>query len=186
MPINAEKDRNLLVENLKKYGIRFLVSGETEDKSEIHLSTEELIVCLAKSTDPRLRLALVSFFILYPQTAHQVPHLVEKLEDPARTELIAFYMAAVYLQRFWRTRLRLYLGDSPELPDLYSHAFSLPKADDRHGKNGLYALADWHANRSPYFFNRLASYHKVMDLLFEQLKMETYHESTRICGSPAD
>ena len=72
--------------------------------------------------------------------------------------------------------MRLYLGDFPELPDLYSQAFSLPKADDRHGKNGLYALAEQHANRSAYLFNRLASYHKVMDLLFEQLKVEGRNE----------
>ena len=44
MPTDAEKDKNLLVENLKKYGIRFLASGETEDTAEIHLSAEELIV----------------------------------------------------------------------------------------------------------------------------------------------
>lgn len=186
MPINTETDRDLLVENLKGYGIRFLASGQTEDKSKIHLSAEELIACLAESTDPRLRLALIPFFLLQPQTAYRVQDLAEKLTEPAKTELMTFYMAAVYLQRFWMPRLQLYLGDSPILLDLYSDALSLPKAHDRHGKNGLYALAEWHANRSLYPFNWLASYQKVMDLLFEQLKMEERDKSTRISRSPTD
>lgn len=184
--MNAENNRVLLVENLKKYGIHFLASDEVEGEAGIFLSTEELIAHLAGSKDPRLRLALVPFFILHPQTASQVPHLVEQLGDPARTELMTFYMAAVYLQRFWWTRLGLYLGDFPKLPDLYSQALSLPHADERYGKAGLYALADWHASRSPYPFNRLASYHKVMELLFEQLKMEARHERKRISKPPAD
>ena len=48
------------------------------------------------------------------------------------------------------------------------------------GKNGLYALADWHASRSPYHFNWCASYLKVMDLLFAQLKMEERNEFSRV------
>ena len=186
MPHIAEKDRDLIVENLKTYGIRFLASGETEDEARIHLSAEDLIGCLAESTDPRLRLALIPFFIRHPRNASRVLHLVERLNEPAKTELMTFYMAAVYLQRFWKPRLQLYLSDFPLLPDLYSQEFSLPEAEDRHGKNGLYALADWHANRSPYLFNWLASYHKVMDLLFEQLKMEEHDELARISQSPAN
>ena len=156
---NTESNRALLIDNLRRYGIRFLASGDPDgNHAEIYLSPEEIIVRLAQSADPRLRLALVPFFILHPQEAAKVNSLVDMLDEPAKTELMMFYMAAVYLQRFWKTRLQLYLPEFPLLPDSYSHVLSLPKADDRHGKSGLYALAERHANQSPYAFNRLASY----------------------------
>jgi len=93
------------------------------------------------------------------------------MESQARVELIAHYMAAVYLQRMWRTRLGFYL-DVRLLPDLFSAQLGLPAPDERFGKAGLHALAQWHANRSPFPFNHLSSYHHVMDLLFAQLKQE--------------
>jgi hypothetical protein len=84
-------------------------------------------------------------------------------------------MAAVDLQRLWWTRLTFYLGDFQALPDLYAEALRLPPADERYGKTGLYALADWQAERSPYPFNYLAAYGQVVNLLCEQLKLEAEH-----------
>jgi hypothetical protein len=173
---NSDKDRARLVKNLERRGIRFLASDGTADEAENDLSTDELLTRLARSPDPRLRLSLIPFFILHPQTASKVPELVETLDEPTRVELMTFYMAAVYLQRFWKPRLGLYLEDFPELPDLYSQTLSLPRADERYGKTGLYALADWQASRSPFPFNWLASYQKFIDLLIEQLKLETRHK----------
>jgi hypothetical protein len=163
--------RDALVEHLRKYGITFLAGGE-EMGERTGLSIDDLIVSLTVCEDPRLRLALIPLFILHPETALNVTSLIGRLPEAAAIELQTFYTAAVYLQRLWWTRLHFYRRDMEMLPDLYSQALGLPPADERHGKVGLYALADWHACRSIYPFNRLASYQKVMNLLFEQLKLE--------------
>jgi hypothetical protein len=89
------------------------------------------------------------------------------------------YMAAVYLQSMWRMRLGHYYKQVSELPDYFSSALGLPGARDLHGKAGLYALAEWHASRSPYRFNHLSAYMGVADLLFQSLKLKRrHHEST--------
>jgi len=117
-------------------------------------------------------LALIPWFILQPALHAALPPTVEVLLPTARVEIKALYTAAVYLQRLWRTRLSLYLGDFQELPDRFSRELGLPSPAERHGKVGLHALAEWHARQSGYPVNRLASYNKVMTLLFEQLKQE--------------
>lgn len=182
----TENDWNLIVENLKALDICYLASGELKQEAKDSLPPQALIKRIAENSDPRLRLALIALFIRHPRHSAIVSDLVEQLNEPARTELKTFYMAAVYLQRFWMPRLKLYLKDFPLLPDLYSEELSLPEPEDRHGKNGLYALAEWHANRSPYHFNWRASYLKVTDLLFAQLRMEESSEFSRLGESSSD
>ena len=182
----VENDRDLIVENLRTLGVCYLASGEVKQEARIHLPPQVLIKQIAESADPRLRLALIALFIRLPTKSSVVPDVVERLDEPACTELKTFYMAAAYLQRFWMPRLKLYMKDFPLLPDLYSKELALPKPEDRHGKNGLYALADWHASRSLYHFNWRASYLKVMDLLFAQLRMEERNEFSQLSESPSD
>ena len=141
-------------------------------RGESALTARELIARLAAQDDARLRLALIPLFIRHPDLAQVVPQAVAMLPDPARTEVIACYMAAVYLQRLWSIRLGFYLPELSLLPDWFSNEIGLPSPDERYGKVGLHALADWHAAHSPYPFNWLASYQRVMDQLFEQLKPE--------------
>jgi hypothetical protein len=110
-----------------------------------------------------------------------LPTLIQELPPRDCTELKAFYMAAVYLQRLWRTRFRFYLGEFEELPDLFSGELALPSPTERYGKAGLHALAQWHANQSDYPLNRLASYNRMADLLFEQLKQKARNHAPRTC-----
>lgn len=141
-----------------------------------------LITGLASHRDPRLHLALTALFLLHPDWSACVPDLVAALAGSARAELQARYMAAVYLQRFWKTRLGFYLGQFPALPDFYSHELGLPPADVRYGKPGLIELAEWHARHSAFPFNRLASYHKAADLLFGQWHAEARQNEFAAAG----
>jgi hypothetical protein len=163
--------RDTLVAELKTRGITFLAPSDARS-TEIIASDEDLMVALLDQSDARLHLALVTLFIRQPHLADCVPALVKKISPSQALELQTLYMAAVYLQRLWQTRLGLYLGHFSLLPDLYSHQLNLPPADERFGKAGLHALAEAWTTRSPYPFNRLASLNKVMDLFFEQLKLE--------------
>jgi hypothetical protein len=176
---NSDDDREALVGRLRELGLRFLAPSDADVGDLSGLPVRELIARLVVHSDARLRFALIPLFILHPEWVLEVQSVLQQLTEPARSELQALYTAAVYLQRLWRTRLGFYLGDFEALPDLYSGVLGLPPASERHGKTGLYALAAWHASRSPYPFNRLASYNKMMDLLFEQLKTEAKrHEPT--------
>ncbi len=82
-------------------------------------------------------------------------------------------MAAVYLQRLWRTTLGLYLGKQAVLPDLFSESLGLLPAAEGHGKAGLHALAEWHRTRSPVAYNRLAEYQLVMEHVLASLQRQT-------------
>lgn len=167
-------DREQLVDALADHGIRFLVGGNGDQFPILPL---DLIASLATQQDSRLRMALTSLFLLHPDWASQVRDVARKLDHSALIELQSRYMAAVYLQRMWRTRLGYYLGDFQLLPDLFSAELGLPSADERFGKTGLLALAEWHSRQLPIPFNRLASYNKAADLLFGQLRVEAHrHE----------
>lgn len=134
---------------------------------------------LVTHSDARLRLAVVALLILHPEWAPQVHSLVKQSAEPVRTDLQALYTAAVYLQRFWHTRLGFYLGRFEALPDLYSAELGLPPAGERHGKTGLHELSAWQARRSPIPMDWLESYRKLINHLFEQLKIDSrIHEST--------
>lgn len=172
-----EQDREALVAELRHRGIRFLAPSDAELGSK-RLSDEELLSSLAQHPDSRLRFALIAWFILHPEIHTALPVVMQELPAASRSELKILYTAAVYLQRLWRTRLGFYLRDFRELPDRFSGELGLPSPAERHGKAGLHATADWHARQSGYPVNRLSSYNKVMDLLFEQLKQEIRTRAT--------
>ncbi len=179
-----DAERGRLVAGLAESGIRFLAGGAAEARP---LSPRELIAGLARHPDPRLHSALTALLLLHPDWSKDVPSIAEMLKGAALVELQARYMAAVYLQRMWRTRLSFYLGDFQRLPDLYSRELGLPSPEERFGKTGLVALADWHRQRSAYPFNRLAEYSKSADLLFGQLIAEARrHELATTSGSLAN
>jgi hypothetical protein len=165
-------NRDALVAQLWEQGVRYLAPSQVDLPASSRVSSNELILRLSSHPDARLRLALVALLILRPSWGSYVHSEMHDLAEPLRTELQALYTAAVYLQRLWHTRLRIYLGKFDVLPDLYSSQLGLPAAEERHGKAGLHALSAWQARRSPYLFNWLSSYNKVMNLLFGQLKME--------------
>jgi hypothetical protein len=127
---------------------------------------------------------LIPLLLRHPELASHVSALVNQIDPPLRVELQTLYTAAVYLQRLWKTRLGFYI-ETPLLPDLFSQQLGLPPAEERHGKHGLYDLAEAWKARSRYPFDRLTSLNNTMDLFFEQLKLEksqqrsvTHHYAT--------
>ena len=160
-------ERDWVVGALRDWGIAFLAGGEDTHPG---MAPPELIAALARHADPRLHVALTALFLLHPAWAASVRTVAASLEGAAETELKARYMAAVYLQNWWRTRLSFCLGDFETLPDLYSREMGLPSPNERYGKTGLVALGAWHASHSIYPGNRVASYYRSADLLFGQLR----------------
>ena len=177
-----KSNRDRLVAALRANGIRFLANGDEWAEESPALSPSALIAGLVGDPDPRLHMALTALLLLHPDWSAFVPGVAATLDGLAAVELRARYMAAAYLQRFWRTRLGLDLGDFPALPDLYSRELGLPSAEERYGKTGLVELAEWHARHSRFPFNRLASYHKAADLLFGQWRAEAQQNELATTG----
>jgi hypothetical protein len=166
MALELIRDRDRLVAALRGRGVDYLMP---EDAQGEPVGDEALIASLAANEDPRLRQALIALFMLEPGLAEHVPAIEAQLDEPARIELIAHYMAAVYSQAMWRPRLEHYWPPTPDLPDLYSERFKLPAREDEYGKAGLYCLADWHARHVPWHSNHLSEYESVPQLLFGRL-----------------
>ena len=170
--------RDTLVAALRERGVTYLAPSDAQATEKIPPDAA-LVMAILEQEDSRLKLALVNIFLRHPELEQTVARLVEQTDTQLKLELQTFYMAAVYLQRLWRSRLTFYLGQCTLLPDRYSTQLGLPSADERFGKVGLYTLAENWKARSPYPFNRLASLNKTIDLFFEQLKIERrQHEST--------
>jgi hypothetical protein len=172
------RGREPLVAALRQRGIDYL--SPSDARLDRMIDDETLIASLASHSEARLRQALIAFFLLQPQLAPIALRVQAVLEPGAAQELLAYYTAAVYLQRMWRTRLGYYLDAVVPLPNYFSAELALPSPDDEHGKTGLYALADWQASRSAHRFNHLSAYEGVVDLLFQSLKMKrNQHEFAR-------
>jgi hypothetical protein len=168
---NMEPLRETLVAKLRGQGITYLAPSDAVATAPIP-SEGALLVALLEQPDARLRLALIPLFIRHTALAGCVRSLVDQIDHKLVIELQTYYMAAVYLQRFWKSRLSFYLDTTTLLPDLFSQQLGLPPAEERFGKHGLYDLADAWQARSRYPFDRLAALNNTMDLFFEQLKLE--------------
>jgi len=168
---------------LRERGVDWLAPSDAEGAP---VADEALIASLAASEDARLRQALTGLFLLHPHLARHVPKVLIELTaaglETAGVELEARYMAAVYLQNLWRTKLKRYLGNFPDLNDLYSSKLELPAAPEGFGKPGLTALAEWHAHQTSAGYNRLAEYHQVIEHVFASLKLRARAHESAVAG----
>ena len=169
-PSAEDFPRETLVAALRDNGVSYLVPGDA-DTDEVLKSPVRLLTALLCQPDARLKMAIVPLFLRQPALAESVPTLAARLDAPQSLELQTLYMAAVYLQRNWRSRLSIYLDDMTLLPDLFSRQMNLPPPQERFGKTGLYALAEAWQARSQYPFARLEALQNTIDRFFEQLKM---------------
>ncbi len=157
--------REELVAALHARGLCYL--APTPHGDERPLDDDELIAGLAASPDARLRFALAALLLAHPTLAERAAALVlgqapVALDDATRAEMRKQYLAAMYLQRMWRTRLRMHFGETPLIQERFTREMGLPPADAMFGELGLRALTE----RSAY--NDWSSYEQVVDLLCEQ------------------
>lgn len=157
---NERHTRDDLVAGLHARGVCYL--APTPHGDEKPLSDDELIAGIALAEDARLRFALAGLFLIRPDLATRAASLEPALANSARDELRKQYVAAMYLQRLWRTHLRLQFGETALIPERFIPEMELPAPDLMHGELGLRVLCE----RSPY--NDWSSYQQVIDLLGSQ------------------
>lgn len=161
--------RDHLVAALHARGICYL--APTPHGDEPPLTDDELILGLAASKDGRLRFALAALLLVHPELAERAIRLIEQHGNPvpdrpapdrAWDEVRKQYVAAMYLQRMWRTRLNMALGERALLPEHFTKELDLPLPDAMYGEQGLRALTERSA------FNDWSSYEQVIEMLCEQ------------------
>jgi hypothetical protein len=152
--------RDDLVAGLHARGVCYLTPSPHGDEQP--LSDDELIAGIAQAEDARLRFALAGLFLLHPGLAARAIDVDQSLTNGARDELRKQYVAALYLQRLWRTHLHLLFGDTPLIAEHFTRELDLPSPDLMHGELGLRTLCE----RSQY--NDWSSYQQVVDLIGNQ------------------
>lgn len=136
-----EVGQDALARTLREYGVRYLAAPAGDgDQSGQGVPVAALLKGLASSEEARLRYAIAPLLLLHPELAPQVRAVAHDLARPAKYVLMEAYVAAVYLQRAWRTRLRRFLGEQPRLPPFWIDELGLPDPEVRHGMAGLAAL----------------------------------------------
>ena len=164
-----EVNEDTLVDGLRSYGVRYLSGGSEETLPPPDPSV--LIAGLAQSPEPLLRQALTALFLVHPDFAPVAQQTAAALPSPARDALIEAYVAAVYLQTLWRTRLRRHLGEQSPLPPLWLDDWGLPPPAEHDGRLGLAALETRRQQR-PGGRRGRGGYERVADNLFGQLLAE--------------
>jgi hypothetical protein len=166
--------RDQLVAALHHRGVCYLAPSPLGD--EPHFTDDEVIVGLAASKDGRLRFALAGLMLIDPGIAERSALLIGlrtvrqrhggSLDKPVPTstwsEIQRQYLAAMYLQRMWRTRLQMAHGKTPWIPERFTTELHLPLPDAMHGKQGLLQLTN------DSLFNDWSSYDQVVEMICEQ------------------
>lgn len=163
-----EVDRDRLIDALIERGVTYLDGGSGVPSG---LSDVELIMALAQSDDPRLRLALIPLFLAQPVLASLVPSIVARMTPPDALTLKQRYTVAACLQRFWRTRLSEVIAGQSSLPDWFGAELDLPSLDVMHGKLALYRLAKQMSEQHPGI-DFWASFNKTFEHFVRQLEVE--------------
>jgi hypothetical protein len=162
-------DPSSLVEQLAALGVHTLRVREDAARYETP-EPSQLIRAVATHPEPRLREALIPLFLRHPEYASLILPIVATLDQANAENLRRLYTAAVFLQRFWRTSLGIYLGETPLLPDHFGALWGLPAADKYFGEAGLRALAALQKRETGYEW--LSAYQTIMDLFLKQLKLD--------------
>jgi len=120
-----------LVGALDALDVPFLTGGVQDDVA-LALTHDALLEGLARSSDARVRSAIIPLLLRHPEFAPSVSSTVRRLDAgaAARATLECFYTAAMLLQKKYVERLARLFGIQPTLADLFSAEMDLELADD--------------------------------------------------------
>ena len=158
-----------LLAELNRLGLHFVV-GSLPEREERALAPGELIAGLVNQSDARLRLALIALFLYEPHIARAVPEALRALSAYGKTQLKLFYSAARMLQFLYAPRLRPFIGDWYDLPDLFAADLGLSQT-----KNEAYQLKELsqlHQQLSGIQANWLGTYQHAAQRLLARLAQE--------------
>lgn len=176
---DEERGERLLGE-LRARGITYLAGGhEAVAEATAHPMPDATVLReLARYPESRVRNAVIGLLLLHPELAAAIPDALRESDEPARQSLATLALAALYMSRLWRTRLRLALGRPPELPEALLAPLiaerGLPAADEMYGELGLRALEQSERNRRGLPLNFAGDWQNQVDHLIAQKSRRPY------------
>jgi hypothetical protein len=152
-------DRDEIVAALHARGVCYLVPTPTG--GERPMNDEQLILALASSNDARLRFSLSALLVRNPPLAELAASLVETTTPKVSDEIKKQYLAALYLQRIWASKLKARFGKTARITERFWESMGLSSPDVNFGEIGLWELSQFSE------FNDWATYEDVVELLCE-------------------
>lgn len=166
-----EKINNLII-TYEQAGVS-LISREGQG-TPLPLSTL-IEKVLALSIPARLRTCLIPLFLSNPLLGETVKNLMPQISKEKARWLKIYYMAAVYLQRYWKTRLTMALGPHESLVDLFSKEMNLPDPSEYHALMGLHSLADLANQEKGGHTDFLSEFEDIVQVFMESREIKKFH-----------
>lgn len=160
-----------LVADLAAYGVDHLWQNRAPANEP--RSAEALFAALFESSSPRLHQASAALLLVRPDLAPAAQRAILGLPALPRDRAMRRYMAAAYLQRIARSRLRSLFGDQPELPTTYAAELNLPDAEARFGEHALEVLSDEESRR--YGYDAWGTYWRLLETVLRQAELSQAH-----------
>lgn len=154
---------------LQVLGVNFILGGQRQAET-LHQQPARLIAALVQSHEARLRLALIPLLLKHPEFSAYVCAVGNTLDPAARLTLQCYYSATVWLQQKYRLQLNKLLGETPTLPDYFSHELGAPPTSDP-AKN-LELLAQRHQALSGTRINWLGTYQHAVQVWLKGLELQ--------------
>lgn len=158
-----------LASALHVLGVNFLLGGTNTDEA-LHKQPAQLIAALAESDEARLRLSLIPLFLEHPEFSAHVRAAAKNLGLAARLTLQCYYSAAVFLQKQYRARLSILIGERSSLPDHFSHDLGLQVTSDP--EKNLKVLSQRHQELSGVQVNWLGTYQHAAQVWIKGLELQ--------------
>lgn len=177
--VDAEWDR--LAKALNGYGIRHIAPVGRPRTTE-PADPAELFLDLARTSHVRLQEAAILLLLTYPRLASFAQDAIGRLEGAERDRAMRRYMAASALQRMWRSRIRLALGEQPLIPPAYLEELGLPPLEEDYGRATLRALSAQEEAR--YGYDAWAGYTSLVDLFLAEITLKRWGRSPDSKGRP--
>ncbi len=168
-----EQEVERLIAELRARGIAYLSGGHAAPirarVAQAPLEPALLLRRLAECQESRVRNAIIGLLLRHPELAAALPAAIEGATPEAAEQIITLALAALYLQRLWRTRLALAFGSQPWLPAQkwarFWKARSLPHPALCQGEAGLRALEAAEQRRRGLPFTFLGDWQQQLEQL---------------------
>jgi hypothetical protein len=154
---------------LQALEIQFIIGRSSIDKS-LHRHPARPIAALAESNESCLRLSIIPLFLEHPEFAAHVRGAADQVHLAGRLILLCYYIAAVWLQSKYSSRLDLLIGRKESLPDYFSSELGLQNTDDP--TINLQRLAGRHRILSGAQVNWLGTYEHAVQVWIKGLEIQ--------------
>jgi hypothetical protein len=163
--VGADRDWDELAAGLNGYGVLHVRPAARPPGQPPR--GRELFRRLQVADAVRLREALIPLLLTHPELDGEAQRAIDDLPEPAARRARLRYVAAVALQRMWRSRLVEALGEHRLIEPAYLVGLGLPPLERDFGRATLLALSK--IEEAEYGHDAWAGYTSLMDLLLGEI-----------------